>query len=240
MDIREQTQPAEIITDVAELSERCDEVAIRKNNADVMRINRILKATIRANAEIKGLSAPQIGEKVRICDLNHQGDIKCYVNPMISKADGICLSHETTESLPGRRFIAIRNNDIEVKYLEPNGKLGTAHLVGQSAFIMQQMIDYLQGVTLEDHALEIDDDYDSASDADKQQIISLYCDSLDLNAKDLLETIKDDAEAKQLYDGIDFMEKVQSGEVKLTTQTFDVATPKKEKRPKISRKRKIV
>ena len=222
MDIRELTKPCEIVTDLEKLSERSDEVAIRKESKEIMDINRRLKATIRANQGIRGLCANQIGEAKRICVLNFKGDLLCFVNPMVSEAKGVCLSDETSESLPGRRFLAVRNNDITVRYFEPNGKLNAQHLVGEAATVMQQMNDYMNGVTLEDHALEIDDDYDKATDEEKQAIVNLYLDSLDLKQKDLEKEIKENAEEKEVYDGIDFMEKVQKGEIKLTTQDFQV------------------
>ena len=240
MDIREETKPLDIITDYEKLSERSIEVATKKDGKKIMQLNRAMKATIRENPSIKGIAGIQVGEPIRVCNINFGTEVKCFVNPMISKAEGVCLSRETTESLPGRTFIAIRNNDIEVKYQEPNGRLGTSHLVGQSACIMQQMIDYMQGTLLEDHALEIDDDFDNATDEEKEQIIKAYCDSLDLHREDLMKEIQQDAETKQLYDGIDFMEKVQSGEVKLTQQTFDVVKPTKQKKPRITKKKKIV
>lgn len=222
MDIRELTKPCEIITDIEKLSERSDEVAIRKDSKEIMEINRKLKATIRENKGIRGLCANQIGENKRVCVLNFNGDLVCFVNPMVSEANGVCLSQETSESLPDRKFLAVRNNDITVRYFEPNGKLNAQHLIGEAATVMQQMVDYMNGVTLEDHALEIDDDYEKATDEEKQSIVNLYLDSLDLKQKDLEKQIKENPEEKEVYDGIDFMEKVQKGEVKLTTQSYEV------------------
>lgn len=200
-----------------------------------MQINRELKATIRDNSSIKGLSAIQIGKQKRVCVLNFGGDLVCFVNPMVSDANGVVLSQEESISIPDRKFIAVRNNDITVRYFEPNGKLNTQHLVGEAAIVMQQMIDYMNGVLLEDHALEIDDDYENATDEEKQQIINLYLDSLDLKQKDLLEQIKNSPEDKEVYDGIDFMDKLQKGEVKLTTQSYTVER-QKENKPKKKKK----
>ncbi len=48
------------------LSERCDEINVFENNAQVRKIISDLKDTLKANSDLVALAAPQLGYKVRI------------------------------------------------------------------------------------------------------------------------------------------------------------------------------
>ena len=73
----------EIITDYDKLSERCSEFDLTKENKEVQTIVLKLKNTIRKH-NLLGLSANQIGYDKRILCLNFNGDIKTFINPIIT------------------------------------------------------------------------------------------------------------------------------------------------------------
>lgn len=202
----------EIVTDYDILSERCDEFDLTKNNKDVQHIVLCLKNTIRANDGMLGLSANQIGFDRRIICLNFNNDLRTFINPIITRVDGFELSRETCHSIPDKTFIRTRHSKVWVTYQTPLGKIESVELSGVAARIMQHHIDHLDGLMLSDVSLEIDQDFDNASEEERNQIIEMYLDSLDLVAKQFEEDVENDEEGKQLSDAIKFMNSVNSGE----------------------------
>ena len=206
----------EIITDIEALDVRSEEIDTRKDGNLVRTINVQLKEVIREK-NLVGLSAIQIGYDKRIFCINFNGDVRCFVNPIITSTKGFQLSRETSESLPGKTYIRPRNNDIKVMYQTPLGKTESRELVGLAAIVFQRQLDYLDGLLLCDVGLEIDEDFDKATDEEKEQLISAYLDSLDVKRKQVAEEIAADKDLKQIDDAITFMESVQKGDVEFTT-----------------------
>lgn len=205
----------EIITDYNELSKRSDEIELTKHNKEVQTIILHLKNTIRANEGMLGLSANQIGFNKRIICLNFNGDIRSFINPIISNAQGLELSREKCHSIPDKQFIRTRHSKISVTYQTPLGKIESVDLVGVAAQIFQHHIDHLDGLLLSDVSLEIDEDFDNASDEERQEVIDMYLDALDLAKKEIQREIDQDPEAKQLQDAAKFLQSVQSGETEI-------------------------
>lgn len=201
----------EILTDYDKLSERASEFDLVKENTELQKIVLKLKNTIR-NKNLLGLSANQIGFDKRIICLNFNGDIKTFVNPIITNAFGFELSRETCSSIPEKTFIRTRNSKISITYQTPLGKIESVDLVGVAARVMQHHIDHLDGLLLSDVSLEIDDDFDAATPEEREEVINMYLDSLDISRKQIEQDIKDDKEAFQMSEAIRFMNSVQKGE----------------------------
>lgn len=90
-------------------------------------------------------------------------------------------------------------------------------ILGLAADVFQHEINHLDGVILDDIGLEIDDDFLNATDEEKQAIIDMYLDSLDLKQKALEKEIQETPELKQMDDAIKFIDSVAKGETKLET-----------------------
>ena len=202
----------EIVTDYDKLSERCIEVDTTKKNSDIQDIILKLKNTIRANDNMIGLSANQIGSDKRVICLNFNGSLRTFINPIITNAGPLELVQETCHSEPGKTFIRLRHNRVEVTYQTPLSKIETVKLFGMAARAMQHHIDHLDGILLSDIGLEIEDDFINATEEEKQEVISMYLDSLDLALKDIEVSIEKDKDAKQLRDATKFIESVRKGE----------------------------
>ena len=211
----------DIITDVEILSARADEIDVRKSNKEVRDLAVKLKNAVREH-NLASLSAPQIGVNKRVFVINFSGDIRTFVNPIISGVKGFELSRETCSSIPDKTFIRPRHNDIQVMYQTPLGKIESKRLVGMAAKVFQHCIDHLDGLLLTDIGLEIDEKFDNATEEEKVAIINMYLDSLDIKQKEIETDIKEDADAKQLFDGIRYMEKVQSGEIEVERVEVEV------------------
>ena len=203
-----------IITDVEKLSVRADEVDVRKDNNSVRDITIKLKNIIRDN-NLTGLSAPQIGYDKRIFVINFSGDLRTFINPVITGVKGFELSREKCSSIPGKTFIRPRHNDIQVMYQTPLGKIESKQFLGLAAKIFQHHVDHLDGLLLSDIGLEIDEMFDNATEDERMEIINMYLDSLDIKQKEIDKEIQSDDELKKIAEGITFMEKLQKGEVQI-------------------------
>lgn len=198
------------------LSQRSNEIDIRKDNVLARQIISELKRTIR-KLGLTSLSAPAIGYDKRIfCIAFKDDDVVTFINPIIAHAEGIQLSKEQCTSIPGKKYIRIRNNKIQVIYQTPTGEIKQRQMVGLAAYVFQHEVDHLDGLLLSDIGLEVDDDFEQATDAEKQEIISAYLDCLDIRSKELQKEIEEDPDLKQTNDAINFMTAVAKGEV-----TFD-------------------
>lgn len=209
----------DIITDYDVLSERSDEVNTRKEGDLFRAIILDLKDTLNEE-EYPALSAIQIGIPKRVFTINFNKRRKVFVNPFITKCEQFMFSREKTPCLPGREFIVPRYGKIEATYQDPIGKIQSAKFVGASAFVFQQMVDSLEGIMPCDIGLEIDNDWDKATDDEKAELLKTFAESLDLRVKELSEEIQNDPKLKQMDDGIKFLTAVQKGEVK--TEKFEM------------------
>ena len=198
-----------------ELGTRCDEINPTFEAKEVREIVHEIKDTMRKK-NLKYLSAPAIGYRRRIFCIDWEdSEIKTYINPLITHVKGLTLSKETSIIEPNKTYIRPRNTNLAVMYQTPTGQSLQRELVGMAACIWQQMTDLLDGIFLSDIGLEIDEDYEKASEEDRQAIIEMYLDSLDLKAGELNKIVEEDPELKELDDGIKFMEAVNKGEVQL-------------------------
>lgn len=196
------------------LGDRADEIDIRKENNLMREIIVNLKATIR-DKNLAYLTAPQIGYNKRIFCINFNGDIKSYINPAIIGWEGLTFNREQCNSIPNKEYIRPRNTKITIIFFDPLGKVLTQQVVGMSAFVFQHAVDHLDGLLLSDIGLEIEKDFDEASEEERDEIIKMYMDSLDIQEKEINKEIENNEVLKKTKDAIDFMGKVQRGEVKL-------------------------
>ena len=200
--------------DNEKLLSRSDEINTTNDGNLQREITAALKKTIEKN-NLTALSANAIGYDKRIFCIKFDEEIKTFINPVIMKAEGLQLSREKCTSIPGKEFIVPRNTTLNVIYQRPMGKIESRQIVGLAAFIFQHELQHLDGVLLSDFALEIDDEWDKATDEERQEVINYYLDSLDIKAKELDKEIQEDPELKKVSDAIDFMTSVYKGETKL-------------------------
>lgn len=216
---------SEILTDLDELGYRSDEIDIRKEGQEMQKIIGELKSIIREK-NLKGLAAPCINHFKRIMVLNFSGDLRSFVNPVITKANGLTLSKETCECIPDKTYIRVRNNDIEITYQTPLGKIETRKFVGLAAMVAQHEIDHLDGLLLSDVGLEIDEQFENATEEERQEVINAYLDCLDVKQKQIEKEIEQDEVLQKTQKAIEFMTDLQQGKI----QVADKITKKKSKK----------
>lgn len=208
----------DIITNLEELIDvgRCQEVDLEKESKEAREIIKNLKRTLRKNDSVVALSAPALGFNKRIFCVDYaDNEIKTYINPVIMHAEGIQLSREVCSSLPGKEYIRPRNSEIDVIFQRPTGEISTQRFKGVAACTIQHEIDHLDGITLDDIGLEIDADFDKATEKEKQEIIDMYLDSLDIKRTSVKEDIANDPELNLISERLRFTEALARGDIKL-------------------------
>lgn len=205
------------INNLEELVElgRAEEIDTQKENKLVREIVSKIKRTMRKN-NLTSLSAPAVGYNKRIFCVDYSdNEIKTYINPVASLREGIHLSREVCSSIPDKEYIIPRNNVIDIYYQRPNGEVKIQEFKGLASNVLQHELDHLEGITLDDMGLEIDKDFDEATDEERLEIVNMYLDSLDIMLKDVKEDIENNEELKVISDRLNFTEAVVSGKVKL-------------------------
>lgn len=207
----------EILTNVDELSNWSIEIDPVKEGKLAQEIILALKATMREH-NLQSLSAPQIGYQRRIFCLRFgDNDYRTFINPAIDNNSGITMSREKCSSIPDKEFIIPRFGKIKFFYTTPLGKVESATLVGRASFVFQHALDHLNGMLVEDLGLEIDELFDEATDEEREEVLRMYAESLDLRQKELTKIIAEDKELKDIDDAIRFINSVKEGTTVLDT-----------------------
>jgi peptide deformylase len=223
-----------ITRDLDKLMKRSDEVAVVGGDLqirpEIAKTIKDLKDTILASKTLVSLAAPQLGKFERIfCVRFANGDIRAFINPMISKTEGLHLVREISPSLPDRAFIVPRHNRIIAMYQTPSGKPEESVFEGVVAEIFQHMVQILDGVLISDIGLEVFADFDNASEEEKSQVLDAYFKELKTREEFMNKEIEENEDLKKTRDAIKFLEGVATG--KITMEKQDELVIPKEKEP---------
>ena len=206
-----------LVNDIAKLSNRCDEINVAENNAQVRSIVNDLKDTMKANPDLVALAAPQLGYPYRIfCIRFADEDIKAFINPMVTKIEGKSLSIEQTKCLPGQEFMVERSKRVMAGYQMPSGQYNELSLKHPLSSLFEQMIDLLDGTLFlkyEVLGLPIDKDYYKASQEEKDELHKWYLDTyVPAKLKGLEDAAASDEEVKDLQEKIKYFRSIIEGE----------------------------
>lgn len=227
-----------IITDLSKFQERVDEINNATPAEAVKHAVSQLKQTLIANKDLVGLCAPQIGINLRIfCIKTANNRVRAFLNPLLVSGEGLHLSREVNPSFPDKQFIIPRKDKIHVAFQEVMGQVNSESYSGPYAEIVQQMIEMLDGILLSDYGLDLDDvggpeEFDKASEKDKQALIQMYLESLKASSTDLKAAIDANPELKQINDNIDFMTEYLKGDIKPVDKDGNIVDIKKEEEKK--------
>lgn len=211
--------------DLSKLWNRSEEVTIE----DAQDVVQKLKRALFEREEAVALAAPQLRKKVRIfCIKFSNGDIRAFINPMITKTEGLHFSRENCLSIPGKDYIVPRNDRIIAIYQTPTGQVEENIFEGVVGEVFQQMVQMLDGVLISDLGLEVFPEFDDASEEEKNAVLEAYLSSLTNLSKEINEDISNDKLLSETRDAIDFMTAVATGKVELEAVTEE--TPNKEEK----------
>ena len=146
----------------------------------------------------------------------------------IEHVENLTFAREKCTSIPDKEFIRPRYAKIRVIYMTPMGKVESREVVGKAAIVIQHSIEHLDGLLLSDVALEIDERYDQATEEEREEVLRMYAESLDLREQELKKEIENDEELSKINSAIDFMTKVQKGEVEIEQEVIRKENNKEE------------
>ena len=197
------------------LSDRAVEIDIFEKWDDIQLIKRYMEQAYKDDENLITLSAKQFGFNYRMFSIKFNDEIKYFVNPMISKREGLHISIESNIGIEDAEYIITRSDRILAIYQTIFGLAETNKFEGVAAELFQQQVDLLDSVLLSDVGLEIDDDFKNASDEEKQQVVDLYINSLQERDKQLQDEIQNNEHLKKTADAIKFMTGVATGEIEI-------------------------
>lgn len=223
-------QHIKIITDYDAFSDRVSEITSSSSLDDIKHCVSKMKRALYDNADCAAICAPQIGQNLRmfIVRTSKEQDerFKVFLNPMIISSEGLHMSREANISFPNKEFIIPRKNKIHLAYQTVEGRVESDSYLGAYAEVIQQMVEMLDGITLLDYGLDLDDiggpsAFDKATNKNKTELIALYLDNLKEYSKDLADEIEATPELKYLSDVIKFNTGVLKGDIEIIHRELD-------------------
>ncbi len=212
-----------IVKDLSKFDERVDTITAETSFSKVKHVISDIKKTLYDNKDIPALCAPQIGESLRLFVVKNgkreSNRFKVFLNPMTVSAEGWHLSREISPSIPNKQYIIPRRDKIHVAFQASDGQVTSETFIGPYGEVVQQMIEMLDGITLADYGLDLDDlggpeAFDAATDKEKTEVLALYMDHLKDTLGELNAEINADENLKYLNDLIDFRTEVLKGNIK--------------------------
>ena len=177
-------------------------------------INKI-KEVMNANTELLALSAPQIGINKRIFCLRFNDQIKTFINPIITKKNGLNITVETCASMPGKEIVIGRPEEITVVYYNDEFNYEDNKLIGVGASLFDQQAQILDGILPSELGLVSDIVEDGKiEEADLAEIIPFYRDTfLPSKLDGLKQAINADEETTKIFNQLKFTEGVINGRI---------------------------
>ena len=114
--LREPSEPLKFVTDTGFDTEEGTEIVEK------------LKATMEENPDIEALSAPQIGINKRIFCIKFDDGIRIFINPILTRKNGLSVAAEKCSSMPGKEILIARPKDIRAKNTNDSKLLADAQI----------------------------------------------------------------------------------------------------------------
>lgn len=193
---------------------RAEEIDYEKEYSLMKEVIAKIKKTMKKN-NLTSLSAPAIGYNKRIFCIDFSDkEIKTFINPMVLLTQGMELTREVCSSIIDKEFIRPRHTSIDIIYQRPDGTIKQNQFKGMAATVIQHELDHLDAITLNDIGLEIDSDFDEATDEERFAITDMYLKHLSEKHDNLVNEIEQDNTAKIIYEAETISELLAQGKIK--------------------------
>lgn len=191
-----------------------------------------IKEVMEANTELLALAAPQIGINKRIFCLRFNDQIKTFINPIITKKNGLKITVETCASMPGKEIVIGRPEEVRVVYYNDEFKYEDNKLVGAAASMFDQQAQILDGILPSELGLVSDIIEDGKiEESDLIDIIPFYRDTfLPSKLEGLKQAIDSDEEAAKMFNQLKFTEGVINGRIAIVEPEEEAAKRAKAKK----------
>jgi peptide deformylase len=137
---------------------------VSKIDKDVGKLIKDMKDTLIAEEGV-GLSAPQVGDNIRVIvvalqkrdKISKDFTLVAMINPrIVSYSNEVWIAEEGCLSLPGDFMNVERAREITVGYLDEKGKEQTLGLENINARIVQHEVDHLDGILITERHKELE------------------------------------------------------------------------------------
>ena len=193
---------------------RAEEIDYEKEYSLMKEVIAKIKKTMKKH-NLTSLSAPAIGYNKRIFCIDFSDkEIKTFINPMVLLTQGMELTREVCSSIINKEFIRPRHTSIDIIYQRPDGTIKQNQFKGMAATVIQHELDHLDAITLNDIGLEIDSDFDEATDEERFAITDMYLKHLSEKHDNLVNEIEQDNTAKIMYEAETISELLAQGKIK--------------------------
>ena len=193
---------------------RAEEIDYEKEYSLMKEVIAKIKKTMKKN-NLTSLSAPAIEYNKRIFCIDFSDkEIKTFINPMVLLTQGMELTREVCSSIINKEFIRPRHTSIDIIYQRPDGTIKQNQFKGMAATVIQHELDHLDAITLNDIGLEIDSDFDEATDEERFAITDMYLKHLSEKHDNLVNEIEQDKTAKIMYEAETISELLAQGKIK--------------------------
>lgn len=224
--LEEPSSPLEFITDTGVTKDEGIEI-IEK-----------IKGVMKENEKIIALAAPQIGIKKRVFCIRFDDTIKTFINPIITKKDGINIFPETLVNLPNKEILIARPKEISVVYYTDEFKYEDNKLLGAAAQIFDQQCQLLDGILPTELGLVSDIEEDGSlydcTESEMEELVEIYKKFITIKTKAFESAITE--EEQNTYKKLKFMEKVINGKAQISEELKRPANrEQRRKAEKISR-----
>ena len=174
-----------------------------------------IKEVMEADSTILALAAPQIGIDSRIFCIRFNDQIKTFINPIITKKQGLNIVIETCASMPGKEIVIGRPEEVTAVYYNEDFKYEDNKLIGVAASLFDQQAQILDGVLPSELGLVSDIEIDGKVEEDDLiEIIPFYKDTfLPSKLASLNTAIEADEESAKAFKQLKFTEGVINGRI---------------------------
>lgn len=188
------------------------DIPSKKLEVDI--IKNALNKALGDDKNLLGVSGPQVGKDVRVIALRFTDGVHYFFNPLGAKFNDFKIVIETWE---GKKYLHPRFNKIEFCYQKDTGIPEQLELTDYPAWIFQQQLDLLDGITTDNLGIEVDDDFFNADEETQNAMIAEYITYLQNRQKALNEEIEEDPALRDRQRAIDFYTSVMKGETTLSS-----------------------
>ena len=206
-------------------------------------IIRKLHEALEADPSLLALSAPQIGIEKRIFCIKFDGQIKTFINPIITKKGDYKIVAETCGSMPGKEILITRPESLTVVYYNEAFKYEDNKLIGPAARLFDQQAQFLDGVTPAELGLVSDIEQDGKladlTEEELAQVIIIYKQFIAAKAKNLEVSIAEDEELKNQYKQLKFTEGVINSRIQVVREDQEIRMNRAQRRAATKTKKKV-
>lgn len=160
--------------------------------------------------------ANEIGRSERAVAIKFGDESQVFFNPVFMGTDEPKLVREIDYNTK-LNYIIPRFTKVSFMYTDYYGKEMGATLSEQASIVMHQVIDCLDGVHDDDYGLELNSEFDQASEEDKNELLMAYVESLKQLETKLDEELSTDDETKREWMNYKFQLAKDRGEVESET-----------------------